>query len=178
LRDSRVKAAMIRIEFVKLRFLLVEDNANMRSILRTLLLGFGARDIQEAEDGVAGLDLFVAHNPDIVIADWAMPNMDGIELTRRIRSAEGKLNVFVPILILTAHSERRHVLEARDAGATEFLCKPISARGLYERIANIVLNPRPFVRTGAYFGPERRRAAGEPEFPGEERRVENEAPPI
>jgi DNA-binding response OmpR family regulator len=59
--------------------------------------------------------------------------------------------------MLTGHSEKKRVLEARDAGVTEFLAKPISAKALYQRILNVVVNPRPFIKTKTFFGPDRRR---------------------
>jgi two-component system, chemotaxis family, chemotaxis protein CheY len=58
---------------------------------------------------------------------------------------------------MTGHSEKKRVINARDAGITEFLAKPISAKGLYQRVLNVVANPRPFIRTKSYFGPDRRR---------------------
>ena len=148
---------MIRIDFHRLRFLVVDDNAHMRRIVRQLLHGFGSRDIHEAEDGAAGLEFFTAHNPDIVITDWAMPVFDGIEFTRASRKPESGTNPFVPIIMLSGHSEKKRVIEARDAGVTEFLAKPIAAKALYERILSVVLNPRPFIQTESYFGPDRRR---------------------
>jgi CheY-like chemotaxis protein len=148
---------MIRIDFHRLRFLVVDDNAHMRRIVRQLLHGFGSREIYEAEDGAAGLEGFTGHNPDILITDWAMPIFDGIELTKTIRQPGSNANPFVPIIMLSGHSEKRRVMEARDAGVTEFLAKPIAAKALYERILSVVLNPRPFLQTKAYFGPDRRR---------------------
>jgi CheY-like chemotaxis protein len=148
---------MIRIDFHRLRFLVVDDNAHMRRIVRQLLHGFGSREIYEAEDGASGLEGFTGHNPDILITDWAMPIFDGIELTKTIRQPGGNANPFVPIIMLSGHSEKRRVMEARDAGVTEFLAKPIAAKSLYERVLSVVLNPRPFLQTKAYFGPDRRR---------------------
>src|SRR4051794_10785218 len=76
---------MVRIDFNKLRFLVIDDNAHMRRILRTLLHGFGAREVHEAEDGASGLEAFTHYVPDIVITDWAMPIFDGLELAQMIR---------------------------------------------------------------------------------------------
>jgi two-component system, chemotaxis family, chemotaxis protein CheY len=59
--------------------------------------------------------------------------------------------------MLTGHSEKKRVIAARDAGVTEFLAKPLSAKALYQRILNVVANPRPFIKTKTYFGPDRRR---------------------
>jgi two-component system chemotaxis response regulator CheY len=160
---------MIRIDFNRLRFLVIDDNAHMRRILRTLLHGFGTREVYEAEDGAAGLEAFAHYSPDIVITDWAMPIFDGLELTQMIRQPDANANPFVPIIMLTGHSEKKRVISARDAGVTEFLAKPISAKGLYQRILNVVANPRPYIRTKNYFGPDRRRNANS-SYAGPERR--------
>jgi two-component system, chemotaxis family, chemotaxis protein CheY len=148
---------MIRIDFNRLRFLVIDDNAHMRRIVRTLLHGFGAREVYEAEDGAAGLEGFTHYMPDIVITDWSMPIFDGLELTSMIRQPGTNGNPYVAIIMLTGHSEKKRVLEARDAGVTEFLAKPISAKSLYQRILNVVVNPRPFIKTKTFFGPDRRR---------------------
>ncbi|NWG24194.1 MAG: response regulator [Pseudorhodoplanes sp.] len=160
---------MIRIEFNRLRFVVIDDNAHMRRIVRTLLHGYGAREVYEAEDGATGLEAFTHHMPDIVITDWAMPIFDGLELTQMIRQPGANANPFVPIIMLTGHSEKKRVMAARDAGVTEFLAKPLSAKGLYQRILNVVANPRPFVKTKTYFGPDRRRNSN-PNYVGPERR--------
>jgi len=160
---------MIRIDFNRLRFLVIDDNAHMRRILRTLLHGFGARDVYEAEDGATGLEAFTHHVPDIVICDWAMPIFDGLELTQMIRQPGANANPFVPIIMMSGHSEKKRVTAARDAGVTEFLAKPISAKALHQRILNIVANPRPFIRTKTYFGPDRRRGVNA-SYNGPERR--------
>ena len=161
---------MIRIDFNRLRFLVIDDNVHMRRILRTLLHGFGARDVHEAEDGAAGLEAFTNYSPDIILADWAMPIFDGIELAQMIRQPDSKGNPYAPIIMLTGHSEKRRVTVARDAGVTEFLAKPISAKGLYQRILNVVASPRPFIKTKTYFGPDRRRNTNSA-YMGPERRV-------
>jgi CheY-like chemotaxis protein len=148
---------MIRIEFNKLRFLVVDDNPHMRRILRTLLQGFGAREVHEAADGAAGLEAFNQFTPDIVIIDWAMPIFDGLEFTRMIRQPDTNASPFTPIIMLTGHSERKRVTAARDAGVTEFMVKPISPKALHQRIINIVANPRRYIKTKTYFGPDRRR---------------------
>ncbi len=160
---------MIRIDFNRLRFLVIDDNAHMRRIVRTLLHGFGARDVFEAEDGASGLEAFTHHMPDIVITDWAMPIFDGLELAQMIRQPGANSNPYVPLIMLTGHSEKKRVFAARDAGVTEFMAKPISANALYQRILNIVANPRPFIKTKTYFGPDRRRSVN-PNYAGPERR--------
>ena len=160
---------MIRIDFNRLKFLVIDDNAHMRRIVRQLLHGYGSREIFEAEDGASGLEMFSAQKPDIVITDWAMPVYDGIEFTKTVRNSNSPVTRFVPIIMLSGHSEKRSVMEARDAGVTEFLTKPVAAKSLYERILSVVLAPRPFIRTKSYFGPDRRRTTNT-KYAGPERR--------
>jgi two-component system, chemotaxis family, chemotaxis protein CheY len=159
---------MIHIEFNRLRLLVIDDNPHMRRIIRTLLHGFGARDVFEAEDGATGLDAFTHNIPDIVLIDWAMPVFDGLELTKMIRQADSNANPFVPIIMITGHTEKNRVTAARDSGITEFLAKPISAKALYQRIVNVIAHPRPFIKTKTYFGPDRRRNTN-PNYAGPER---------
>lgn len=145
------------VDFSRLRFLIVDDNAFMRRLVRTLLTGFGAHNVEDANDGAAGLDAIRHTRPDIVIVDWEMPVVDGIELTRKIRQLPPEANPFLPIIMMTGHADKKRVLAARDAGVNEFVVKPISASALYSRVLSIVAKPRAFVRTKQFFGPDRRR---------------------
>lgn len=148
---------MIKIAFDKLSFAVVEDNIHMRRLIRTLLYSFGSREIYEAEDGAGGLEAVEMYSPDILITDWKMPIFDGLEFIQMIRNPDACNNAYIPIIMITGHSERKRVMAARDIGVTEFLCKPFSASALYERIVHIILEPRPFVRNNKYFGPEVRK---------------------
>src|ERR1044072_2792735 len=98
-----------------------------------------------------------------------MPIFDGLELAQMIRQPDANTNPYVPSIMLTGHSEKNSVVSQRDAGITEFLAKPFSAKSLYQRILNVVANPRPFIRTKSYFGPDRRRNVN-PNYAGPERR--------
>lgn len=147
---------MQAIAFDKLSFLIVDDSAHMRVILRTILMGFGCRRIFEAEDGADGLDKLSSFGPDICVIDWEMPVLNGPEMIRFVRNPDSFRYAYVPIILLTAHTERRKMLQAKSFGVNEVLRKPVSPKALYTRVASIVLNPRPFVRTPTYFGPEPR----------------------
>ena len=153
---------MAKIDFERLNFAVVDDNVHMRRLVRTLIYSFGSREIYEAEDGASGLEVVEMYSPDILITDWAMPIFDGLEFIQLIRNPDACKNAHIPIIMLTGHADRDRVIQARDSGVTEFLCKPVSATALLQRIQSIVLNPRPFVRNGRYFGPEIRQplAAG------------------
>ena len=144
------------IAFDALSFLIVEDSAYMRTILRTILSSFGTRKIYEAEDGTDGLQKLNSLNPDIVIIDWEMPVLSGPEMIKHIRDPDKCRQSFVPIILLTAHTERHRIIEARKFGVHEVLRKPVSPKAIYQRVASIIMSPRPFIRTATYFGPEPR----------------------
>lgn len=143
--------------FESLKALIVEDNTHMRSLLRALLNSVGIKDVSEAIHGQAGMEALRERKIDLVLTDLAMAPMDGLELTRHVRNDENSPNPFVPIIMITGHTERYRVEAARDAGVTEFLAKPITAHNLYARITEILERPRAFVRCDGYFGPDRRR---------------------
>jgi two-component system, chemotaxis family, chemotaxis protein CheY len=143
--------------FESLKALIVEDNAHMRSLLRALLNSIGIKEVAEAAHGHAAIDALRERKSDLVLSDMAMKPMDGIEFTRHVRNHENSPNPFVPIIMITGHTEKQRVEAARDVGVTEFLAKPITAHNLFARIAEIVERPRAFVRCDSYFGPDRRR---------------------
>ena len=141
----------------RLSFLIIDDNTYMRRIIRSILNGVGIRNITEAEDGAAGFEAMTHYNPDIVILDMLMPIFDGIEFLNLIRTPTNE-HAFIPIIVISAHLESEKIIAARNAGANEFLAKPVASKDLLSRIINVIDNPRPFVNTPAYFGPCRRRA--------------------
>lgn len=156
-------------QFDFLRALVVEDNPHMRELLRTLLNALGIKKVAEAADGTEGFKEFCAHKPDFVLTDLSMSPMDGIAFTKLVRNSEEVPNPYVPIIMVTGHTERHRIETARDAGVTEIIAKPITVQSLYSRIAEIVERPRPFVRADDFFGPDRRRRVKR-EFKGPWRR--------
>ncbi len=154
----------------RLNILLVEDDASMRALVRDILFAFGISNVQTAHDGSKAYAELRHFPADIVLTDWEMDPLDGIDFTRMVRTSPDSPNPFVPIIMLTAHSSMERVIEARDVGVTEFLAKPVTANGLYTRIATVIENPRQFVRASEYFGPDRRRTVKD--FMGEDRRGE------
>lgn len=142
-----------------LNILVVDDSRHMRRLYRDVLEAFGMPVRAEAEDGESGLLAVQTYNPDIIITDMNMHPMDGVEFTRQLRIRPGIPNKFVPILMITGHTEAKYVQSAIDAGISEFLTKPFTPTGLFQRIKCIVEQPRPFVMGGeAFFGPDRRRS--------------------
>jgi len=141
------------------RVLLVDDEYYMRKVVRTMLLGLGIRTVYEAEDGPSGLALVRAHAPDAVILDWEMPGLNGASFVRMVRSPETFPMPDIPIIMLTGHGERARVVEAVCLGVNEFLLKPVSTKALRDRLLSVLVNPRPIVSAGAYYGPMPRKYA-------------------
>ncbi|MBF0561264.1 MAG: response regulator [Alphaproteobacteria bacterium] len=152
----------------RLNFLIVDDNKHMRALVKTILHALGTKNVADAADGADAFKELRCFPADIIICDWNMSPLDGMDFVRLVRTGKDSPNPFVPIIMLTGHTEMSRVLEARDAGVHEFLAKPISAKGLYARIRSVIENPRPFIRTPSYFGPDRRRR--QTPFKGKERR--------
>jgi len=148
---------MTPADFASLCVLLVDDNRHTRAVVRTILEALGVTKLREAVDGTDGIQKFQLFPADIIICDRVMEPMDGLEFVRRVRTGNESPNPYVPIIMLTAHTELNRIVEARNAGVHEVLAKPISAKALADRIMTILRNPRPFVRRGEYFGPVQRR---------------------
>mgnify|MGYP002620477049 FL=1 len=156
-----------------LRVLVVDDNTHMASILRTVLNSFGIRHVDEVRGAVEALELIRTRPYDFVLLDYNMPILDGIEFTRLVRTGRDHNQQMIPIIMITGFTERSRVLAARDAGVTEVCVKPVTARDLWNRIAEVINAPRPFVRSKSFTGPDRRRHK-DLEFSGQEKRQAKE----
>lgn len=143
--------------FERLRVLVVDDNHHMINLVKTILRGFGIKEVFEAHDAVEAFEIMRGTQMDFLIVDIAMEPLSGIEFVKLLRTADDSPSPYVPIIMLTAYSERTHVAAARDAGATEFCAKPVTATEIYRKVAAVVNQPRSFIKTSAFFGPDRRR---------------------
>jgi len=140
-----------------LHVLIVDDYQPMRHIVRGILREWGILNVGEAANGREALDLVSNFSADILITDYRMFPIDGLELAKTIRSGQAGVDPYLPILLITAYTEMSTILQARDAGVNEFLAKPISAKLVYYRIRSMIEHPRPYVRAEEFFGPDRRR---------------------
>jgi two-component system chemotaxis response regulator CheY len=119
----------------QMRVLVVDDFATMRKIVRNILKQIGFENIAEAEDGNAALQLLKNDNFGLVVSDWNMPNMNGIELLRAIR--QNPQLSHLPVLMVTAEGLKENVLEAVKAGVNNYVVKPFTAEVLQEKIEAI-----------------------------------------
>jgi len=159
-----MSAASIELLIQSLNILVVDDNAYMRRMTRVMLTNLGARSVMEAADGLAALEVIRTRDPDVMILDWDMPVLNGIEVARIVRSPGLFPRPNLPIIMLSNRSEQRNVVEAMRAGVHEFLVKPTSSRALRDRLLSISVNPRPMMRLGKYYVPKPRHAAVEDEL--------------
>lgn len=155
--------------------LVVDDSQQMRLLLRSLLRAAGLMDVSEADTVAVALEILRKRKVDLVLIDWMMQPVDGLSFTRLLRQDSDSPNPYIPILMLTAHTETSRVAAARDAGVTGFIKKPISTRLLFDRIANALTDARAFIRSNDFFGPDRRRGAT-PGYGGPFRRAADHAP--
>lgn len=150
--------------------LILDDNAHMRGLLRVILASFGVRRIEEAADCNEALAHVAGGDIDIVFVDFKLGGLDGIDFCKRIRNDPDSPNRYLPLVMITAYSERGRVLEAINAGVDEFLVKPVRAVDVANRVNAVIERRRPFVTAGAYFGPDRRRR-DDPRYKGPLRRA-------
>ena len=139
-----------------LRLLVIDDNAQMRTIIGTVLAAAGVRHLHYASEGRRGLEAIASFNPDVCYVDYEMPVMNGLEFISAVRSLTST-DRFLPIIMLTGHSDLPRLHAARDRGVTEFLGKPVSATAILSRLNAVIVRPREFVKSPTYFGPDRRR---------------------
>ena len=160
---------MLNYDLSELTVLVAEDSGAMTDILRGVLMALGIRNIVEVNNGLEAFNHLKEHDDiDLVIADNMMEPMSGIELISLIRSGAEGVDPYAPFIMISGFTDMQRILEARDAGISEYLAKPVSARQIYQRISSVIENPRDFVRTHNFFGPDRRRR--ELEFDGPDRR--------
>lgn len=155
LRESDVD--MLPSGYGALEILVVDDIANTRQILRAILRHMGFARVTEAGGTTEALALIKEIGPDLVFTDWDMPGASGLDLIRIVRSHPESPDPTLPIVLLTAHGDRQYVKAGRDAGATDFLVKPLAPARIRDRILDVVSRPRGFVSAPGYKGPDRRR---------------------
>ncbi|RMD66525.1 MAG: response regulator [Planctomycetota bacterium] len=113
-----------------MKVLLVDDSATMRNIQKSILSQIGVEEVEEACDGQDALSKVGAFQPDLILVDWNMPNMDGITFVKAFR----KTNKTTPLIMVTTESERSRVVEAIKAGVNNYVVKPFTPDVLSQRI--------------------------------------------
>lgn len=158
---------MLKLNWDNIAILVVDDNAFMRNLIVSTLRALGMTNLvakSSAADAIQALGQS-KRDPtaagfgtiDIILSDFVMEDVDGALFLRWVRSSRHAPDRFVPFLMCSGAADQRIVESARDAGVSEFLAKPFSAKSLGDRILELIKNPRQYVLASGYFGPDRRR---------------------
>lgn len=156
-----------------LRVLVVDDNEQMRIIVGTVLSAVGVGRLFYASNGREALETLQREQIDVAYVDYEMPVMNGLDFISRVRASGGD-HRFLPIIMLTGHSDMPRLNAARDRGVNEFLAKPVTATNIVMRLNAVIFRPRSYVQCDDFFGPDRRRRVM-PDYAGPRRRAADRA---
>lgn len=153
------------MNFSQISVLIVDANKNMQNIVREIVHGFGTKSVFLSDDGADALEFLKHTEVDIIICDLEMTPVDGYEFLRFLRRSSDSPAKTTPVIVLSGQAERNRIIAARDAGAHEFVVKPVSPKVLRKRIEAVLEQPRDFVRSRAFVGPDRRRRDNDNDSP-------------
>ena len=152
-----------------LSVLVVDPDARCRDFTCDTLRGFGVGDVVGCEDSGEALDRVSKGTVDVIFIDVAAAPIDGLALTKQIRSFDHQNRVIPPVILMTGDWSQQNISEAQAAGANEYISKPFSVIDLMGHLMSMIERPQPFIRTQTYFGPDRRNRVDTP-FDGKDRR--------
>lgn len=158
---------MLRLNWDNIAIMVVDDNAFMRNLIVSTVRTLGMSNVVAKPGATEAIQALSEsrRNPvaasvgtiDIILSDFVMEAVDGALFLRWIRTSKLAPDRFVPFLMCSGAADQKAVEAARDAGVSEFLAKPFSARSMGDRILEVIKNPRQYVLAPGYFGPDRRR---------------------
>ena len=177
LLHSQTQRLLRKVNCPAVSLLIVEDNDAARRLVIELLRAAGFTNLSFARDAEEAIEHLQNQTPDILVLDWGLPGMSGLELVSLIRQAaltpdRRFPNPALPVVMLTARQLEHEVKAARDAGINEFVIKPFSTSALLRAISSALTQKRRLVATEAFVGPDRRRRKAQL-FPGLLRRAED-----
>ncbi len=146
-----------RAALLNIKILVLDNDPRMLGLVQGILSDLGFKHVFTGSDGKEGLSILDKEQVHLIITDWTMQPMDGIDFVKRVRSLPDAFYRVIPIILLTARAEEEDVIAARDAGVTEFIAKPFTVKRLVDRIIAVVDNPRNFVLAPNFRGHDRRR---------------------
>jgi CheY-like chemotaxis protein len=157
--------------------LVVEDNPNTRQMIVRILQAFGVSLIHQAEEGGRAVSVLQSQRIDVLLTDWNMAPLNGMAVAEWVRTSPQSPDPYLPIVMISSLNEDGRPLQAYNAGINQFLAKPVQPRDIWGTLHDLVRNPRPFIRTPTYFGPDRRRG-GPCAYDGEDRRRIDAVPQV
>ena len=129
---------MVNFDITKLDIMVVDDSSTMRAILKMILSKLGVKRLRMFHDAAEAYEAFRKEPSDIVITDWVMTKMSGIELVERLRNPKKSPHPSVPIIMITSNAARDEVLKAVESGVDNYLTKPVTPEGVYNRICQVI----------------------------------------
>ncbi|MEZ4525467.1 MAG: response regulator [Desulfobacterales bacterium] len=123
--------------------LVVDDFSTMRRVIKKILKGMGLENVLEADNGKRAWETINSQKIDLVICDWHMPNMKGVDLLEKIRADASYAEL--PFIMVTAEGKKKFVLEAAEKGVTSYITKPFSSEDLENALKSMFRNP-PFLK--------------------------------
>jgi two-component system chemotaxis response regulator CheY len=160
-----------KIALNKASILIADEDSLIAEILKNALYHMKLTNVTIVKSAEEVLRAIIKKPFDILITEWEMKTMSGIELVKAIRNMQDAKHALLPVIMLTARAQKVDVIEARDAGATEFLVKPFTTKTLYNRLEHIIEFPRDFIVAAEFVGHDRRRRKVKAETQAESRKM-------
>ena len=154
------------LDFSLISFLVVDDQPFSRHLVRSMLLGFGSREVYESANGVEAFELARHVMPSIIITDLVMPIFNGLRFIKMVKEPQSPAHK-TPIIVLSGYLTEAAALTVRSSGAEELLVKPVSPKSLYAHIARIVLREDSASQELAFLQNRKRRASQQRKKAGE-----------
>ena len=145
------------LDFASISFLIVDDQPFTRRLVRTMLHGFGSREVYESATGAEALELARSTMPNIIITDLIMPDMNGLRFIKMMKAPSAPTSR-IPIIVLSGYLTKTAALAVNESGADELVVKPVSPKALYEHVSRIVLRKNQANPPMAFVQNQRRRA--------------------
>ncbi len=141
----------------QIEVLIADPDPRISRLVKSVLESFGFRTIHMTTNGAEAIEILRHRSIDMVITEWPMEPIDGMNFVHYVRHSDDLVHRDIPIIMLTGRAETHDVEKARDSGVTEFVVKPFTANTLSHRIIQVIDNPRSFVISKQFIGPDRRR---------------------
>jgi two-component system chemotaxis response regulator CheY len=145
------------LDFASISFLIVDDQPFTRRLVRTMLHGFGSREVYESASGVEGLEMARTTVPNIIITDLIMPGFNGLRFIKMVKAPSAATSR-IPIIVLSGYLTKTATLAVNESGADELMVKPVSPKALYEHVSRIVLRKNQANPPMAFVQNQQRRA--------------------
>lgn len=158
--DLKIKESLRSV-----KILLVEDDHIISTLMRDVLGAMGFTQVTSAKTAERALDEIKLNYFDLIITDWRLDEVSGIDFAKSVRRLNDSLKKFVPIIMVTGMAQEEDVKTARDVGVTEYIIKPFRVASIAEKIKSILDRPRQFVVAESYVGPDRRRKSDNANLP-------------